>query len=150
MLMDTQIAAFRRFNRFYTKELGLLRRNFLGSPWSLGEMRVLYEVWMRPGLLAKEIAEELDIDAAYLSRLISRFEKQDIVRREPSDRDARELHLFLTANGLRQVEETDAVQKSAVSRVLEGLSEDEQVELTSAMQRIETLIETSRQKNVEH
>ena len=41
---QSQIASVRRFNRFYTREVGALRKNFLDTPWSLGEMRVLFEI----------------------------------------------------------------------------------------------------------
>lgn len=62
----SRIDAVRRFNRFYTREIGLLRKTFLDSPWSLGEMRVLWEVAHGEDVTASEIARNLDLDAAYL------------------------------------------------------------------------------------
>ena len=42
--IEPHIAAVRHFNRFYTRHIGLLRKTYLGSPYSLGELRVLYEI----------------------------------------------------------------------------------------------------------
>ena len=60
---DARIAAARRFNRFYTREIGVLRKGYLGSSFSLAEARVLYEVGHRDGPTATEIARALDLDA---------------------------------------------------------------------------------------
>lgn len=134
------IAAVRRFNRFYTRELGLLRRTFLDSVFSLGEMRVLFEIRQRPGLTATDIARDLDLDAAYLSRLISRFEKQKLVSRKASAEDGRHYHLTLTASGLAAVNETDIRQRAQTEAQLARLNTGERRELTGAMQTIEALM----------
>src|SRR4051812_13607103 len=96
---DARIAAMRGFNRFYTREIGVLRKGFLGSPFSLAEARVLYEIGQRDGLTASEIARALDLDAGYLSRLLRAFETRGLIVRRVSDKDARQTHLALTARG---------------------------------------------------
>lgn len=137
---DRDIAAVRRFNRFYTRELGLLRRTFLDSDYSLGEMRVLFEIRQRPGLTASDIVRDLDLDAAYLSRLISRFEKQKLLTRKASAEDGRQFHLTLTASGIAAVNETDVRQRAQTEAQLARLSAAERKELTAAMQAIEALM----------
>jgi DNA-binding MarR family transcriptional regulator len=72
--MDT-IAEIRSFNRFYTRWVGALERHHLGSSFSLAEVRVLYELAHRPGLIAREIIQQLGLDAGYLSRMLKRFER---------------------------------------------------------------------------
>ena len=71
-----RIAAVRRFNRFYTRQLGVLRKNFLNSPYSLGEARVLYEIASGQAPTASEIGRALDLDAGYLSRTLRNFERR--------------------------------------------------------------------------
>jgi DNA-binding MarR family transcriptional regulator len=69
-----RIGAVRRFNRFYTRQIGVLRKNYLGSPYSLGEMRVLYELAHDGACTASDIGRALDLDAGYLSRVLRKFE----------------------------------------------------------------------------
>ena len=66
----------RRFNRFYTRQIGVLRKTYLDSPYSLGEMRVLYEIANGSALTASDIGRALDLDAGYLSRVLRNFEKR--------------------------------------------------------------------------
>ena len=81
-MLQQRTAAVRRFNRFYTRQIGVLRKNYLDSPYSLGEMRVLYEIaqageWRRT--TASDIGRALDLDAGYLSRVLRNFEKRGLI-----------------------------------------------------------------------
>ena len=70
---EVRISAVRAFNRFYTRQLGVLGQRLLQSPFSLSEARVLYELAHRDGVAAKEIGTELDLDPGYLSRIVQKF-----------------------------------------------------------------------------
>src|SRR5689334_10426112 len=94
-----RIASVRRFNRFYTRQIGVLRKTYLDSPYSLGEMRVLYEISHGDSLTASDIARTLDLDAGYLSRVLRNFERRGLISRTTSREDARQSHLTLTARG---------------------------------------------------
>ena len=135
-----QVAAVRRFNRFYTRELGLLRRHFLDTPYTLGEMRVLFEIRQHPGLTATDVARVLDLDTAYLSRLIARFENQRLVSRKASTDDARHYRLVLTGAGLAAVKQADERQADQTEATLKRLGPAERKRLIFAMQTIESLL----------
>ena len=90
-----RVAAVRSFNRFYTRQIGVLRKNFLDSPYTLGEARVLYEIGRRRLPTASDIGRELDLDAGYLSRVLRNFEKSGLIERTASASDARRSYLAL-------------------------------------------------------
>ena len=94
-----RIAAVRGFNRFYTQRIGVLQAAWLDSPFSLTEARVLYELKARSGTTATDIARELGLDAGYLSRILRRFQKLRLIKKEISPADARQSFLTLTEDG---------------------------------------------------
>src|ERR1700685_3952683 len=96
---DQRIAAVRGFKRFYTRQIGGLRKPFLDSPYALAEARVLYEIASGRSSTATEIGRALDLDAGYLSRVLRNFEKRGLIERKASARDARQSHLKLSARG---------------------------------------------------
>ncbi len=143
------IAAVRRFNRFYTRQIGVLRRNYLDSPYSLGEMRVLYElaqsVKLGSARTATDIARALDLDAGYLSRVLRNFEKRGLITRKTSREDARQSHLALTARGAKLFAPFEKRSQTQVGDMLGRLPPEEQARLVDAMQTIERLLDGSSQ-----
>jgi len=136
-----RIAAVRRFNRFYTRRIGVLDEGLLASPFSLAEVRVLYELAHRPGLTARDLAGALSLDGGYLSRILQGFAKRGLVRRGTSAADARRRPLTLTALGRRTFAPLDRRSHDAVAALLAPLSEGDQARLTGAMQAIERLLD---------
>ncbi len=135
-----RIGAVRRFNRFYTRQIGVLRKNYLGSPYSLGEMRVLYELSHGEVKTASEIGRALDLDAGYLSRVLRKFEKAGLISRKTSREDARQSHLALTARGAKVFAPFEKRSQDFVGAMLGTLKADEKASLVAAMQTIETLL----------
>ena len=74
------MSAVRRFNRFYTRQIGILDGRYLRSPFSLTEVRVLYELAHRPNITAAELCQELGLDRGYLSRMLQSFDKQEWIK----------------------------------------------------------------------
>lgn len=137
---QSQISAVRRFNRFYTREVGLLRKTFLDTPWTLGEMRVLFEIANGDKVTATDIARELELDAAYLSRLLRGFEGKGLIARMQSKTDARVSHLKLTAKGRGMFDAANGRQVELTKAMLGRLKPAYQKRLTEAMGVIEDLL----------
>ena len=140
MASQRTIAAVRRFNRFYTRQIGVLRKNYLDSPYSLGEMRVLYELAQSDKPTASDIARALDLDAGYLSRLLRNFEKRGLINRKASASDARQSHLALTARGREMFAPMEQRSQQYAAAMLAKLDGTQQAQIVSAMNAIETLL----------
>jgi DNA-binding MarR family transcriptional regulator/GNAT superfamily N-acetyltransferase len=137
---DSRIAAVRRFNRFYTRQIGVLRKNFLDSPYSLGEARVLYEIGNGKSRTATEIGRALDLDAGYLSRVLRDFEKRALIRRETSKHDARQSHLTLAPSGRKAFALLNRLSQRDIGTMLRKLAPARQSQLIDAMHTIEQLL----------
>ena len=135
-----RVASVRRFNRFYTRQIGVLRKNYFDSSYSLGEMRVLYEVAHRGARTASDIMRALDLDAGYLSRVLQNFEKLGLITRKTSAVDARQSELALTARGAKTFAPFERRSQQQTSTMLGKLKPAEQVRLVAAMDSIETLL----------
>jgi DNA-binding MarR family transcriptional regulator/GNAT superfamily N-acetyltransferase len=137
-----RITAVRRFNRFYTRQIGVLRKGYLGSPFSLTEARILYELFRKSGRTAREIATALDLDQGYLSRALNAFEKRGLITRSTSKRDARQSHIALTARGRQAFGPLERRSQSEAGAMLKQLGGTDQSRLVAAMGTIENLLET--------
>jgi len=139
--IDQRAAAVRRFNRFYTRRIGVLDEGHLESEYSLTEVRVLYELAHREGTTAGELCRDLSLDPGYLSRMVRQFTRRGLVRRTPAAGDRRQAVLALTAKGARAFAPLDAGARAQVQALLQPLSSRERKALVAAMRRIETLLE---------
>jgi DNA-binding MarR family transcriptional regulator/GNAT superfamily N-acetyltransferase len=130
------VAAVRAFNRFYTRRVGLLGDDFLHTPHTLTEARVLYELGHGDVVEVGALRRALDIDAGYLSRLLSRLEEQGLVARERSEDDGRRQRVRLTDAGAEAFAELDRRSADEIGGLLDGLGEERQRRLVAAMQVI--------------
>ncbi|WP_433057419.1 bifunctional helix-turn-helix transcriptional regulator/GNAT family N-acetyltransferase [Dactylosporangium sp. CS-033363] len=136
------VAAFRRFNRFYTNLIGVLRAGLLDSPYSLAEARVLYELAAAPArvLDVADLRQGLDMDAGYLSRILGKFEGEGLVVRERSDADARKQRIRLTDAGRTGQAELDQRSDAQAAALLGAVTETDRRRLIGAMDAIETIL----------
>lgn len=133
-------AAFRSFNRAYTRFLGTLNDHYLNTEYSLAEGRVLYELATRPRAQAKEIAEALGLDPGYLSRILRKFERAGLVARAVARNDRRAADLRLTARGRTALRTLNLRADKQARSVLGNLSTDQRAKLASALSTIEATI----------
>jgi DNA-binding MarR family transcriptional regulator/ribosomal protein S18 acetylase RimI-like enzyme len=143
------VALIRRFNRFYTRQLGVLRKTYLDSPYSLGEARVLYEIASRGAPTASEITRALDLDAGYLSRTLRNFERRGLIRRKASASDARQSHLELTPDGRKAFAPLEQRSQRDTAAMLAQLPPADQSRLVAAMGTIETLLGASEAERLQ-
>jgi DNA-binding MarR family transcriptional regulator/GNAT superfamily N-acetyltransferase len=139
-LPATRTDSVRRFNRFYTRRIGVLHENLAATRFSLTESRLLWELSQRGRTTAAELARDLDLDPGYLSRLLRAFKEQKLIRSVRSSDDARHLHLTLSDAGKRAFAPLDRQSAADVEGLLAGLAEADQRALLGAMATIETLL----------
>jgi DNA-binding MarR family transcriptional regulator/ribosomal protein S18 acetylase RimI-like enzyme len=134
------VAAIRRFNRFHTRWIGALGGSLHGSGFALTEARVLYELAQRDDWLAGELARELDLDPAYLSRILKRFAALGWLLRERSQQDRRALRLRLTRDGHAAFRPLDMASRDQAGAILARLQPTEQQRLVAALDQAEALL----------
>src|SRR5579862_3867042 len=135
-----QVSAVRRFNRFYTRQIGLLDEGLLNSPFSLTQVRTLYELAQREQTTAVELCTSLGLDAGYLSRMLAAFEKAGLIEKRSSPTDARQTLLRLTKRGRKAFGPLDARSNEQVAAMLGKLPATKQADLLQAMNTIESLL----------
>lgn len=139
-----RIEAVRRFNRFYTRRIGVLHEGLLDSPFSLTEGRILWELAHlegSAGITATDLGRLLDLDAGYLSRLLKSLKERGLVQATPSPHDARQSMLQLSLAGRAAFAPLDQRSQQDVGALLGTLGESQQVELLQAFQRVQKLMD---------
>jgi DNA-binding MarR family transcriptional regulator/N-acetylglutamate synthase-like GNAT family acetyltransferase len=131
----------RGFNRFYTRVLGLLRPDLAGSPFGLTEARVLFELAHGDEVAVSDLRRELDLDAGYLSRILSGFTAAGLVAREQAASDGRRQVVRLTSDGQRAFAELDRLQAGAIDALLAPLNDSQRTELVAAMDQIRRVLD---------
>ena len=143
--LDT-VATVRRFNRFYTRAIGVLERGYLGGPYTLAENRVMYEIAHGEMVTPSAVAAALDVDAGYLSRMLSKLERDGMIERRRSDVDGRSVTLRLTARGHEFFAALNARTIDRVGELIGGLSAPDKARLAGALDTAQTLLQPQPDK----
>jgi DNA-binding MarR family transcriptional regulator/GNAT superfamily N-acetyltransferase len=130
----------RRFNRFYTRQIGVLQEHLLDSPFSLTEARVLYELAHQEQTTASQLGEGLGLDRGYLSRLLRGFQQRRLIAKQSSPSDGRQQLLSLTDKGQATFAQLNARSHEDIGVMLSKLAPADQERLVAAMQAIERLL----------
>ena len=145
---DRRIEEVRRFNRFYTQQIGVLREGLLHSPYSLTEVRVLYEISRREETTAAELGKDLGIDAGYMSRILRDFVRKGLVEKRPSKSDGRQSLLRLAKKGQKEFATLNARQDEEVGAMLNNLSPEDQARLIESMQTLQGILGSQPEQKV--
>lgn len=145
-MFSKNVDAVRSFTRFYTKKAGVLNEQLLQSKFGLTEARILYELSARRKLSAKDLAEDLELDPAYVSRVFKKFEKSGYISRTTSSEDKRKFYIRLTIKGQAEFDVLDNRSASLFNDLIAKLNDSEQVQMLSAMNVIQNLLEKPETK----
>ena len=135
--MDPRIQAIRRFNRSYTRVIGVLNESMLGGDFTLSETRVLYEIGTAGPLTAATLARDLGLDTGYLSRILAHFDRKNLLHRARDNQDARRTILSLTDDGRATLDRLEANASADIARLLASLPPATGDGLVAAMAEIE-------------
>ncbi|WP_343729740.1 bifunctional helix-turn-helix transcriptional regulator/GNAT family N-acetyltransferase [Duganella sp.] len=141
-VFNDRIAAVRSFNRFFTRQIGVLREGLLHSEFTLTEMRVLYELAHHGDQPSAALCRDLGLDRGYLSRIIAKFESAGLVSKVPSATDGRSKLLHLTQHGRAVYEPLDRRSREEVGDMLSRFDESDQLRMLDAMRTIRQLLDT--------
>ena len=142
-----RIARIRSFNRFYTNLLGLLDKTLLKSAYSLTEVRILFELNRLSTSNASEIVKLLNLDPAYLSRILSSFEEKKLILKERSSEDMRKQLLSLTTTGKDLISELQERANEQIKTLLSNLTDEDQNKLVNSMENIERILKIEPEKS---
>ena len=137
---DTHIADIRAFNRFYTRQLGLLNEHIARSEFSLAEGRVLYEIARLGHTTGVDLVQLLGVDPAYVSRILQRLTKLGLIASSPIPSDRRRNSIALTKEGDAEVEKLDHLNSRAVESLLARTDPAERDALVAAMKTIQLIL----------
>jgi DNA-binding MarR family transcriptional regulator len=127
------IADIRQFNRFYTNILGVLNKHVLDTGYTLTEARVVLEIGFMEPCIANQLVEKLDMDRSYMSRIISKLQKDGLLEKGSSPLDNRMSLIRLTPKGAALFQQLNERSDEQIERLLDGLSPTEIREVRSSM-----------------
>lgn len=134
------ISEIRKFNRFYTVNMGFMNSSYLESKYSVAETRILFEIKMHKTCIQSDIVKTLHIDKSYLSRIVKRFCEKGIVEKIKSDDDKRTARITLTAMGNAETERLIQLTNQQIRTQIAGLSSDECNELCTALNTVISIL----------
>jgi DNA-binding MarR family transcriptional regulator/GNAT superfamily N-acetyltransferase len=135
-LLEENIQDIRQFNRFYTKRIGLLNRGLLRTKFSLSQARVIFELSQQEQITSSEIVKRLGIDPSYLSRILSAYERENLIVKEKSEIDNRQWMIGLTDKGKDAFRELDDRASEEIREMLQSMSSEDQDRFLKAITTI--------------
>lgn len=140
-MQDQIIDQVRQFNRFYTRQMGILNEKFLDGPLTLPELRVLFEAAASDGITVSDLVNRLRMDQGYVSRLVAGLKKQQLLQMQPDPDDGRRKQLRLTDQGGTLYRTLELKMCQILEEQLTPLSSLQQTHLVQSMQQITHLLQ---------
>jgi DNA-binding MarR family transcriptional regulator len=140
MMQDVLRKQVRGFNRFFAVKLRFFNRYVFGTAYSLIEGRIIGEIGRNAGCTANQIAESLDMDKSYLSRVLAKLENSGLIDKLVSENDSRKKHLNLTPNGHVLFNELEELSNAQVDDMLAGLDAGQIEQVLQSMRCIQSIL----------
>lgn len=144
---EDTVEAIRAFNRFYTVNMGFLSTGYLDSDFSVIETRILFELRTNERMMQSEISQLLHVDKSYLSRIIKRFEKNDLIIRIPSKEDKRASFITLTEKGISIADEQIRLTNEQIGEQISHLSNADCRKLKDSLQTVMNILGKGADEN---
>ncbi|MGG0719819.1 MarR family winged helix-turn-helix transcriptional regulator [Robertmurraya massiliosenegalensis] len=142
--MENQIQKIKRFNRFYLNVVGLYTQYTDGSPYSMSEAMILFEINEQDKCTASELSEFFEFDKGYVSRIINKLNNRGLIRRVSSENDKRKKYLHITNEGENVLKELSNKASDNVRRMIEKVNNDELDSLIKSMEDIERILSLTK------
>ena len=133
------IEKIRKFNRNYANVLGKIDQDIYNQPFPLTEARVITELHYTNGTTATEVREKLGIDRGYMSRILQKFEDENIITKKRSSNDQRQYSLYLTKHGEELYGGLVENANQGVEKMIESISQLDLSNLITSMEMIESI-----------
>lgn len=143
--MDKEIIyGIRQFNRFYTRLLSLFNNQILDIDYSLIEARILFEISERTECIANNLVQELNIDRSYMSRILRKLEREELIEKKSSIKDSRKNFLYLTKKGEELLDKINIQSDEQIKQLFNGLTDSEINEIRISMMIIKEKLEKNK------
>ena len=105
------------------------------------QLLVMQNIQEQPGIMVREIAENINLSPATITNILDRLESRDLATRIRSTQDKRKVGVFLTERGKEAVVDAPRpLQEHFVER-FSHLKEWEQSQMVATVQRIASMMD---------
>lgn len=139
-MQTSLVEQVRSFNRFYTREIGLLAEHLPDSKLTLTEARVLYELAQCQEQTAANIIRNLNMDKAHISRIVARFQAASLLKSRISPEHGKHKLLSLTAAGKKAFRRLDRGTEAQIEDLVAPLSAEQRHRLAKNMRDIRRVL----------
>ncbi|MDE6550458.1 MAG: helix-turn-helix domain-containing GNAT family N-acetyltransferase [Clostridia bacterium] len=139
------VETIRKFNRYYTVEMNLLDKKFLDTPYSLAEIRVLFEIWINKSCIQDTIVQSMRIDKSYLSRIVKNLCSKGIISKSSCKSDKRSCIVSITADGEREVASLIDKSHGFIGARIASLSDEQCRELGKSLSKAMEILKGAEQ-----
>lgn len=138
------VDAVRSFNRFYTRQMGLLNEHLPASDLSLAEARVLYELATGGEQTSADLCRTLHMDKAHMSRVLARFKGRRYVHSRSKPENAKHILLSLRPTGKKAFAQLNEGTNSQIQSMLKRLPPQDRRRLTTCFREITAILGAER------